>query len=739
MIPVYLDYNATTPVDPIVSNAMMPYLNHHFGNPSSSHFYGTETKKAIEKAREDIARMLNANADEIVFTSGGTESDNMAVKGIAFARKSSGNHILISSVEHPAVTEVCKWLKKFDFRITLIPVDQSGIVDPDFIRKAITGDTILISVMHANNETGSIQPIREIGSIAMEHGIVFHTDAAQSAGKIKVDVKGLNVDLLTLAGHKMYAPKGIGVLYIRRGVKPEKLIHGADHEANRRAGTENVSQIVGLGTAASLIEFDQNSALILREGQESPSKLTSVLFDLLKNGIPEIRLNGHPIKRLPNTLSIGFPGVDATRLLHAMPGIAASAGAACHSDRQEISPVLTAMQVPGEYAIGTIRFSVGRITTMQEVEEASEIIIHAYKKNRHTAKIFPVEIPDISGIKLTRYTHALGCACKIRPQYLERILRGLPVSRQKEVMVGFEHCDDAAVYAISPEQAIVQTVDIIPPVVDDPRIFGAIAAANSISDIYAMGGKPLFALSIVGFPDRELPETVLAEILKGAHAKAAEAGIEIIGGHTIEDGEPKFGLAVTGIIHPQKITRNSGAKPGDAIIMTKPLGTGIIMTALKQGFAQTEEVIPAMEIMMELNKTAAEVIAGFGVSSCTDVTGFGLLGHLKEMITASGVRAVIFSKSVQVLQGTARFATMGIIPGGTGNNLDFVIPMVKWGENIPDFQKFILADAQTSGGLLFTLPGSEAENCIGKLRERGVAAATLIGQIVEGDPLISVL
>ncbi len=731
MEPIYLDYNATTPIDPAVVETIRPYLERYFGNPSSLHSYGIQSKNAVETARRQVAMLLNARTDEIIFTSGGTESNNFAIKGAAMARRATGNHIITSRIEHPAVTEVCHYLEKEGFAITWLEVDEFGLVDPKEVEKAIRPQTILISVMHANNETGTIQPVEAIGRIAREHGILFHTDAAQSVGKIPVDVEKMNADLLSVAGHKLYAPKGVGALYIRRGVHLEKLIHGADHEANQRAGTENVMEIAGLGRAAEIAQQE------LSRG--SVSKL-SELRDLLHNGIlaaiPTVRLNGHPGLRLPNTLSLGFAGVEAPLLLAEMKEVAASAGAACHADHVEISQVLTAMHVPYDYALGTVRFSVGRMTTHEEVEKAIPAIVAAWQALTGTE--VKNELPDHqSEIRLTEYTHALGCACKIRPQLLEKILTVLPQLTNPFVLVGFRTSDDAAVFRIDETRAIVQTVDFIPPVVDDPYMYGAIAAANALSDVYAMGAKPLFALSIVGFPDRKLPMEVLQQILKGASDKAAEAGIQIIGGHSVEDTEPKFGLVVTGLIHPEKILRNSTARAGDALILTKPLGTGIITTAIKRGLANPGVVAKVMKLMSGLNDKPVDIMNRFAVNACTDVTGFGLLGHLKEMVEGAGLHADLSIHDVPVLEEAWDFAAAGAIPGGTMNNLEFVKPVMTWKKETPELMKYILADAQTSGGLLISLPLSAAEEMLFQLRQAGVPQAAIIGNLRAGDPGIS--
>ncbi len=369
--PIYLDYNATTPVDPIVAKAMLPYLEVHFGNPSSPHAYGLETKNAIEKARNQIARSFGCQPDEIIFTSGGTESNNMAIKGFAFANRDKGNHIITSSIEHPAVIEVCKYLEKHGFEITYLPVDKFGMVSPGDLQMYIKKETILLSVMHANNEVGTVQPIKELARICKEKNIAIHTDAAQSIGKIHTKVSDLEVDLMSLAGHKLYAPKGVGVLFVKRGITLERFMHGADHEDNRRAGTENVLEIVGLGQACEIAERD------LDKNQEHMKQMRDLLHQgLIDNGL-DIQLNGDPELRLPNTLSLGFNNILVSDLLYGMIDLAVSAGAACHGGDVESSTVLKAMKVPDAYAKGTIRFSVGKYTTREEIEKAVKICVKA--------------------------------------------------------------------------------------------------------------------------------------------------------------------------------------------------------------------------------------------------------------------------------------------------------------------------------------------------------------------------
>lgn len=380
MNPIYLDYNATTPVDPQVAQAMLPYIHEHFGNPSSSHVYGVRAKGAVDEARLRVAHLLRCRTEEVVFTSGGTEANNYAIKGVVGAFKDRGNHIITSSVEHPAVIEVCRYLVGQGCTVTYLPVDQYGLVDPQQVRDAITPRTVLVTIMHANNEVGTIEPIREISDIAHEHGVLMHADCAQSVGKVPVTVDDLGVDLLSIAGHKLYAPKGIGALYVRNGVRLEKLIHGASHEMHWRAGTENVIEIVGLGRACQLIQ--QN----LPAYSDHMLRMRDRLEKGLQADFSDVRINGHPAMRLPNTCSISFPRLEANTVLSQLDNVAASAGAACHSDRVEVSSVLEAMEVPLEYAMGTIRLSVGRYTTTEEIDRALAEIKQVIGSFRQTAR-----------------------------------------------------------------------------------------------------------------------------------------------------------------------------------------------------------------------------------------------------------------------------------------------------------------------------------------------------------------
>jgi cysteine desulfurase len=370
--PIYLDFNATTPLDTEVIEAMKPFMDREFGNPSSTHWFGIAPKKAIEKARIQVAEILNCEPNEIIFTSGGTESNNHAIIGTSQSLKHKGNHIITSEIEHPAVSNVCSHLKSFGFSVTRVAVDKDCLVSSSDIKKAITPQTILITIMHTNNEVGTIEPIEEIADIAKEQGIILHTDAAQSVGKIATNVKSLGVDMLSVAGHKLYAPKGIGALYIRKGICPNIFMHGAGQEMGKRAGTENVPGIVGLGKACEVAgrDFDINSARM--------KKTRDALFKGLQKGWFDLQRNGHPEKVLPNTLSVSFKGFEANCILEEIGlEIAASAGAACHSDLVEISHVLLAMNIPDPWAKGTIRFSTGKSTSDSDIETAIRVILKA--------------------------------------------------------------------------------------------------------------------------------------------------------------------------------------------------------------------------------------------------------------------------------------------------------------------------------------------------------------------------
>jgi cysteine desulfurase len=370
---IYLDYNASTPIDPAVAAVMRPFLEDHYGNPSSGHWASVEAKAAIETARGQVAVLLGCHDDEIVFTSGGSEANNLALKGVFFALRDKGDHIITTGIEHPAIIEPCRFLERLGARVSFLRVDGTGRIDPADLRNAITPRTILISIMHANNEVGTIEPIGDCARIAHEQGILFHTDAAQSVGKVSTDVNELGVDLLSIAGHKAYAPKGVGALFVRRGVRLEPLIHGAGHEGGRRAGTESALLAVGLGKACELARdlapMDRVRTLRDHFWQELQQRFGN-----------RIVLNGHPMYRLPNALNISFAGEIGTEILARLDNVAATTGSACHSGRIELSPVLEAMGIAPEVGMGAIRFSLGRMTTRDEIDAVVERLTDVFAK-----------------------------------------------------------------------------------------------------------------------------------------------------------------------------------------------------------------------------------------------------------------------------------------------------------------------------------------------------------------------
>ena len=373
---IYLDYNATTPIAREVSEAMMPFILEDFGNPSSAHPMGKKAKEALEKARSQISRMLGCESDEIIFTSGGTESNNMVLKCVAWSLRNKGRHIITTKIEHPSIINTAIFLMEDGYEVTFLPVDIYGSLDPDEVKRSVRKDTILISVMHANNETGTIQPLAEISSIAREYGVLFHTDAAQSIGKIETKVHDLGVDFLTIAGHKIYAPKGVGAIYIGEGVEIEPFMHGGGQEKGLRSGTENVILNVGLGKACELILGNLYDDMPRLRG------LRDRLHNRISSAIPEAILNGHPERRLPNTLNLSFPGMRGEEILKDIPDLCASTGAACHDQSLKLSYVLEAMGVREKAGMGAIRLSLGRPTTETEIDQAARLLIEKVKEKK---------------------------------------------------------------------------------------------------------------------------------------------------------------------------------------------------------------------------------------------------------------------------------------------------------------------------------------------------------------------
>jgi cysteine desulfurase len=370
--PIYLDHNATTPLLPEVLEAMLPYLAEHPGNPSSGHVYGTRARQAIARARGQVAALLGCADDEVVFTSGGTEASNLAIRGVLEAASGAGR-IVTSAIEHPATAQPCAWLKRHGVEVERLAVDADGRVRLDHAERALERGTTLVTVMHSNNETGVLQPIAELARLGRAAGAVVHTDAAQSPGKVPVKVDELGVDLLTMAGHKLYAPKGIGALYVRRGTRLAPFMLGAGHERGLRPGTENVASIVGLGVACAAAERD------LVEVASRTRRLRDALHERLSQRIPGLRLNGHPEARLPNTLNVRLPGVSGEAVLARAPELAASTGSACHAGHTTASAVVTAMGVPAEEALGSLRLTLGRSTTEVDVERAADALVRAWR------------------------------------------------------------------------------------------------------------------------------------------------------------------------------------------------------------------------------------------------------------------------------------------------------------------------------------------------------------------------
>ena len=381
---VYLDHNATTPVHPEVFEAMKPFFQNQFGNSSSIHWAGREVRKYVEEAREKVAELLHASPAEIIFTGCGTESDNMAIKGVAYSWREKGNHIITTQVEHHAVLHTCQFMEKMGYEVTYLPVDNYGLIDLELLRRSIRPQTILVSIMFANNETGTIFPIKEIGEITRAKGVIFHTDAVQAVGKIPIDLQHLPVDILSLSGHKLNAPKGIGAQFIRRGLKLSPLIHGGGQEYGLRAGTENVPYIVGLGKACEIARRDFNQRI------NHLQNLRDRLEQGIKARIPQVVLNGHPTQRLPNTLNMSFLDVEGESLLLNLDleGIAVSSGSACTSGSVEPSHVLLAMGIPPEIAQSAIRFSLGWSNTEAEIDYVLEVLPRLVQRLRAISPLY---------------------------------------------------------------------------------------------------------------------------------------------------------------------------------------------------------------------------------------------------------------------------------------------------------------------------------------------------------------
>ena len=739
---IYLDYNATTYIHEKVAKEMQPYLSTYFGNPSSSHIFGIKTKTAVQKSREQIAHMVGCSSSELIFTSGGSESNNYSIKGVVYhhihTHPKDPFEIMTSQIEHPSVLEVFKYIEDVYgslVKVTYLPVNEEGIVDIEEFKQKMSPKCILISVMHANNETGSVQPIKEISTYAksINPNVIIHSDASQSVGKIKVDVNELGVDLLTICSHKFYGPKGIGTLFIRQGTENqmEKIIHGANHEHNLRAGTENVLEIVGIGEAAELVSKELDERMIHFK------KTRNIIYKILKENTPNLILHGPSIdideditkqneKRLSNTLYVSFPNLEANLILDLLSNkIACSAGAACHSDEVKMSYVLTAMNVAPSVAMGTLRISTGIMLTEKQAEEAANYIAKTvndlYKSKEDTKE--ENHIQDYQ-CRLTKNTHGMGCGCKISPKVLNKLLSSLPKMKSlsnPNIIVSNDTNDDACVYKLpntKDKQNLISTLDFLTPICDSPYDYGAIACANAISDIYAMGGEPINALTIVAFPIQRLSIDILKQILIGAADKADEAGVPILGGHSIEDNEPKFGLSVNGLCDPDFVWKNATIETDDVIVITKSIGVGTIMTGVKRDFVNEKNdkcVKDAIESMKSLNKYHAEALRelekknGKIVNACTDITGFGLIGHLLECLGNSGLSIEVDYSKVNFIERAKEMIDMNIVPGGAENNFNFSKEKCEYDSKLSMSEKLLINDPQTSGGLLFFINKEKIE------------------------------
>ena len=784
---IYLDYNATTNIHEEVRKEMEPYLNIYFGNPSSSHKFGIQTKKGIVKARNQIAKMINCNSNEIIITSGASESNNYANKGIInYYFHNTKNldkiSVITSNIEHPSVKEIYPYLNtiyKDKLEIIIIPCDSQGIIDLEIFKNKMQKNTLLISIMLANNETGCVQPIKEICEYAKKINpeCIVHTDASQALGKIPVDVKDLGVDLLTIAGHKIYGPKGIGALFIKNGIekKMEKIIHGASHENNMRAGTENVLEIVGLGKACDLISKDlmkrmrhflETRNIIYKTISEKIPKKNYILqgpeidpnIDINKLSDEEIINLVKNEKRLTNTLYISFPGIEANLILDKLSDkIACSAGAACHSEGVTMSYVLEAMKVSPQVAMGTLRISTGVLTTKEDAEKGANYISDVVKQlmpktdidDKGLSNYIKEDEEAINSCRLTKNTHGMGCGCKISPKLLQEVLSSLPIQKSipndKNILVDNRSFDDASVYDLTSfynkdnkELALVSTLDFFTPICDNPYDFGSISCANALSDIYAMGAKPINALSIVAFPVTLMPNIILKEILRGAQDKADEAGCPILGGHSIDDNEPKFGLSVNGLVNKKNIWKNNNVKKNNYIIMTKKIGTGIIMTSLKKDIVNKDEqcVKDAIDTMKYLNKYHCELVIDnkIQIDACTDITGFGLLGHLSECLSGDDNKnlyaEIDYKKIVFISDKINELSEMGMSPGGAKSNMAYVEGKVIYDKNMTDNEKLLINDPQTSGGLLMFMKEEEKNKMIKLCNEKKLDCFE-IGKIFE--------
>ena len=601
--------------------------------------------------------------------------------------------------------------------------------------KATANETALVTIIHAQNEIGTLQPVAEIVRQVQSVGALIHTDAAQSIGKVVVDVNKLGVDLLSIAGHKLYAPKGTGALYVRRGVKLPPLLVGASQERGLRPGTENVAYIVALGEACRL------ASMTLEKASQQMAFAANHFFRTLQQNIPEIALVGHPTERLPNTLNVLFPGVRSST-----SGILSRCfrfervRLPCRQRRA--SAILLALGIPREKALGTVRLSLGRSTTIEDVSTAAARLVGTWHSLQRSAPVRVLErrIDERHAAnRLSHLSHGGGCGCKLAPSVLQQLLSNHPTATPyKQLLVGLETGDDAAVWQLDNGTCIIATTDFFMPMVDDPYDFGRIAASNAISDVYAMGGSPIMALAILGMPVDKIPPEMVRRILEGGASVCSAAGIPVAGGHSIDSPEPIYGLAVIGISSKANIRRNSDAKAGDRLILTKALGVGVYSAAFKKNAlsrAAYDEFIASTTL---LNRVGTRLGEDPDVHAMTDVTGFGLLGHALEIARGSNMTVRIDPSRLPYLKDAATLAQNGFVTGASGRNWKSYDTSVTLPAGTPDWQRQLFCDPQTSGGLLVSCAPAHADELLKTIVAAGYPDAKNIGYVTDGKPGVHV-
>ena len=733
---LYFDFNATTPVAAEVREAMMPYLGERFGNPSSDSRLGRAAREAVEAARAEVAALIGARPDEIVFTGGGTEASNLAIRGAGLA---DGAAVVTSAIEHPATEACCALLERAGRSVRRVAPRADGVLDPDDLARAIDGATGLVTLIHAQNEIGTLQPVAAAAALARAAGALVHADAAQSLGKVPVDVTALGVDLLSIAGHKLYAPKGVGALFVRRGVSLRPVIVGAGQERGLRPGTENVPCIVGLGVACRLARET------LAETGPRLARLTAWLLARLRAEVPGLVLVGEGAERLPNTLNLLFPGrVGAGADRRDRAGRRLDRLGLPRRQRGAVVGAAGARHRPGGGArrgAAVARPRHDRRRGRGGCGRPRRRLAPARRRDNHSTRSLRMTVTAIADpvVRLTELAHGGGCGCKLAPSVLQALLAEQPQAGPfAQLLVGTETGDDAAVWQVDENTCVIATTDFFMPMVDDPRDFGRIAATNAISDVYAMGGRPIMALAVLGMPLGKLPVETVRAILAGGAEICAEAGIPVAGGHSIDAPEPIYGLAVIGLCRPEEVRRNRGARPGDALILTKGIGVGIYSAAIKRQALDAAGYAEFVASTTRLNRVGTRLGQLDHVHAVTDVTGFGLLGHALEMARGSGATLAIEAAEVPLLAQAEALARAGFVTGASGRNWASYGVEASLPAEMPDWQRQILTDPQTSGGLLVACHPAEADGLVAAIRAEGYPMARRIGGVEAGAPSVRI-